>query len=131
MIEIGRTAWSAKSATLAQDEPVEICVAPPPKSTPKSAVGSSSPAPPALVIEPSEMNSALWKSQMPGSMSKPQSHTVGLHEKGITPNSSQLPHDTLIYCYNLRSVYVNPGENYDVRSFLHSQCNNSLPLLIN
>jgi hypothetical protein len=126
---IGRSAWSAIVATLAQHEAVEIRVAPPPKS----AVGFSSPAPPALVIEPptsetgwssdaerSHMNLAPWRSQMPGSMLEPQSHTAILHEKGITPKSSQLPPNILTYCYDSRMVYVTPDEDYDVRSFCPS-----------
>ena len=68
---------------------------------------------------------------MPSSMFDTQSHSTGLREKGITPKSSQLPPDILKYCYNSRMVYVTPGENYDVRSFMDFQCNPSLTLLIN
>jgi len=59
------------------------------------------------------MNLASRRPQMPSSMLGPQSHTTGLHEKDITPKSSHVPPDILTYCYNSRTVYVTPGENYD------------------
>jgi len=139
---ISRTAWSVIVPTLARHEVVEIRVVPPPKPAPKSAMASSRPTPSAADLprsekgwfsdaEGSQMNLASRRPQMPSSMLGPQSHTTGLHEKDITPKSSHLPPDILTYCYNSRTVYVVPGESYDVRSFLHSQCNTSLPLLIN
>jgi len=146
MTEIGRTAWSTVVATLAPREIVGIRVVAPPKSTlksiPKSAGAFSSSAP--LVADPSpskmgwssdaegsQANLAPLRPQMPGSMFDPRSHSTGLREKGITPKSPQLPPDLLKYCYNSRTVYVTPGENYDVRSFMDSQCNPSPTLLIN
>src|SRR5579863_4686187 len=43
--------------------------------------------------------------------------------------TSRHPH-ILTYCYGSRMVYVAPGEDYDVCSFLPSQHDPSLPLLI-
>jgi hypothetical protein len=37
-----------------------------------------------------------------------------------TGSVARLPPDILTYCYDARMVYVTPGEDYDVRSFLHS-----------
>ncbi len=39
---------------------------------------------------------------------------------GAAAGSARLPPDILTYCYDARMVYVTPGEDYDVRSFLYS-----------
>jgi hypothetical protein len=54
--------------------------------------------------------------------------TVGSHPRAATSaptgaatgNAARLPIDILTYCYDTRMVYVTPGEDYDVRPFLHS-----------
>jgi len=39
---------------------------------------------------------------------------------GTATDAARLPPDILTYCYDSRMVYVTPGEDYDVRSFLRS-----------
>ena len=118
-IEIGRTAWPTFVPTLARHKVVEIRVAAaPPKSAPSVGgppplkTGSSSDA------KRSQTKLVPQRPQMPSPMLEPQSHTTGRRKTGITPKTSQLPPNLLVYRYNSKIVHVTPTGDYDVRSFL-------------
>ena len=119
--EIGRTAWPVVVPTLARHEVVEIRVAAAPPNPAPLVVGP----PPSKKgsypdAEVSQMNLVPRRPQIEitSSMLEPQSHTTGRRKTGITPKTSQLPPNLLVYRYNSKIVHVTPTGDYDVRSFL-------------